>query len=309
MESNTSTANNHVVTDPAIKLFTKAELRNVSIPDFQRWIDEPNLRELKLSVSTIGMLRCPVIYYVKERNETYIIDGNHLRTIIVENDSLPENLTIACIYQEVKTFSEAAKGFKFLNTKGKALDWINITNLYMHVNIDKPSCVYRDIWRLFLGSPTKESEVVSIDGFSVPTIVEFLCKNKKRYREGDAVASDTYIVRKNLLTYLTYEATNGTWNKRFSKVLKIGGRRPSGTAINGFANYWFNKGCYTRYKEGDFINFVVDIYTNKAAELNSGKLVILRDNAYVLMKEYMEKLEGKAKPVSKKRKRIELQVA
>jgi hypothetical protein len=282
---------------PNVKFFTVKQLKSESeggviyVPPFQRWIRLKNKKELESSINLVGLLRCPVIFHVEELKRYLIIDGNHIRELIIE--SQPEENKIACIYERVGTYEEAAQAFKLLNTKGLRLDWVDITNLYMHVYGHKS--VYADVWRIITRFDEKERvfSKTNLRGFSVPTIIEFLTKNKSRYREGDLNNKrDLYRSRMLLLSHLMDYAEE-LWEIRLQPV--IGNKRPSGTAINGFANYWFSKKMFEKYSDGDFLDFITDIYIERAEQIKNTSLVILRDNAPYLMKDYIMRYEKKQK--------------
>lgn len=255
-------------------------LGKIEVPLFQRWIVEKNKTQLKESIDEVGMLRCPVIFYVKEKDQLQIIDGNHMREIIIAKDSgYISSDKITCIYQEVDKEIDAAKAFRFLNTKGKNLDWVDLTNLYMYVKGN--GNVYESIWTL-LRNPRSADEIILPKGFSVPTIVEFIAGDKEKYRNGIAEFSDPQIPRTHLLAHLMIHANN-YWDSKIPKD----GRRPTGAAIIGFANYWFKEKYHDRYDDNDFLTFITNIFLNKTKELESGDTVINRDNAGKLLKNYL----------------------
>jgi hypothetical protein len=287
--------------EPNVRKFTVRELREeaeggiIYVPSFQRWIRDKNKSELESSILGIGLLRCPVVFYVEEYKRYMIIDGNHIREIIVEN--VPDDHEIHCIFKKVLTFNEAAKGFKLLNTKGLRLDWVDITNLYMHVL--GLGSVYGDVWRIITryNSNERNFSKENLRGFSVPTIIEFLTKSKSRYRNGDQTNTrELYNSRLKLLGHLMDYAQE-LWDLKLQPV--IGNKRPSGTAINGFANYWFSKKMFDNYTNEDFLNFITDIYVERANEIRNTSLVILRDNAPYIMNDYIRRYENRRrrKPV------------
>lgn len=265
---------------PEVQTFTVKELKSLKVPDFQRWINESNKEELKYSINEVGILRCPIVAKVKEDGTKYIIDGNHLRLIIVEDKSNKPTDLITCIYQEVDTYAKAAERFKMLNTKGKKLDWVDYTNLYM--NIQGANSVYGDVWRI-IGNPGTPEDVHVPPGFSLATIIEVLCNDKKKYREGKSEKGKNYNARKNLLNFLLQTA-NESWSKKFGKD----GRRPTGAAIIGFMNAWFNHELHKKYEENEFLNIVNEIYEEKQDALKSGETVINRDNAGKLLELRLE---------------------
>lgn len=267
---------------PNTKVFKVKDLRNMEVPDFQRWIVERNLKELKSSIEEIGLLRCPVVVYVKEEKKNFIIDGNHIRTILIENNS--DDSEVTCIYREANDLYEAAVIFRLLNIRGKKLDWVDITNLYMHTSIEKDS-IYKIVWN-FLGNPNSPGEVKRAAGFSVPTIIEMLCGSKPRYKEGKSTTNDVshFVLRKNLLSFLMYNAPE-VWRREFeNKSLK----KPSGGSIIGFANYWFKNKLHETNNEEGFLRIVNDICKKYSKDITSGKIILSRDNAGRYMEEYFE---------------------
>jgi hypothetical protein len=273
---------------PQTKIFTVAQLREIgegglmTVPNYQRWIRESNKKELEASIKAVGMLRSPVIHYVKQTEKYVISDGNHIRELII--DMYPLNTKVSCIFRTAETPEEASNAFKFLNTSGRTLNWVDITNLYMHIH--SHNSVYGDIWVQFLHNPKDDKAVTkkTLRGFSVPTIIEFLTKNKSQYRAGYAAKKENYEYRMVLLRHLMGYAEQ-EWKQKLQPI--IGNKRPSGTALNGFANYWFSKGYHVTHSAGDFLDIVTEIYIKKSRELVNGTLVILRDNAGSIMRQHM----------------------
>lgn len=286
--------NSDLVIRPVVKEFTVAQLRDagpqngkkyfLKIPAFQRWIVPSNKTELIQSIEDIGVMRCIVIAFVEEEKQNYIIDGNHMREIIVEDKLNKPDDKIACIYKEVGTYAEASEIFKLLNTKGKKLDWVDKTNLYTHV--EGPSSIYADLWAI-LGNPKQPNQVNKVRGFTVPTMIEIICKDKKRYSDGEAKKTDitNYRERKMLLNFLLTHA-NDSWDKIFGKD---GDRKPSGAAIIGAINAWFRNGWNKEYDDSDFLEIINEIYAEKQSDLKDGIFVINRDNAGKLLEDYMSK--------------------
>jgi len=267
---------------PNIREFTIKELRKVEVPTFQRWIVEKNKVQLGQSILDVGMLRCPVIFFIKSKKAYQIIDGNHMREIITDktNPNYKDADKISCIYQEVETETESANAFKMLNTKGKQLDWVDITNLYMFTK--DGDNVYKDIW-ILLGNPKNLNEVRPPKGFSVPTIVEVIAGDKGKYRNGNGEFEQPRQPRKQLLSYLMAYA-NDHWNRSIG----IDGARPNGASIIGFANYWFREQHHKNFGEADFLDLITEIFVQKSSQLESGELVINRENAGKLLHKLMQ---------------------
>lgn len=271
--------------EPIVKEITVKELRKVEVPSFQRWIVEKNINQLSESINEIGLQRLPILCYVKEKKKTYIIDGNHIRTILIEKSNplgLKDSDQIRCIWSEVNNYSDAARIFRFLNTKGKKLDWVDLTNLHMHASVTDSS-IYRDMWTIF-GAPENHVAMKKYKGFTTSTIINLICKDTAEYREGNGAPAENYAKRKNLLEWLLNHANN-IWDEVFGETM----RRPTGPAINGFANYWFSKKLFLDYSEQDFINFINEIYKENAQQLKEGTLVINRDNAGRFLENYLSR--------------------
>lgn len=269
-----------------VKSFKVSDLRKLYVPSFQRWLVESNLDELRDSVKTVGVLRSLLIARIKDKKNDYIIDGNHLRTILLENIYEEENFEskeIPCIYIEVDNLRDAAQAFQYLNTKGRKLGWVDITNLYKEVC--GPVSVYYDIWMNFFGNPTKQSEVKRVRGFSHPTIIEILCPDKNKYRNGLATKDTTYHIRKELLTYL-FENAPKQWDEIFAYS-----PRPTGAAIIGYINYWVRNGYHKKYSKEQFLDEINEIYFDNADRIKNG-LIINRDNAKTFLKLQLAKKES-----------------
>lgn len=266
------------------KVFSVKELKRLEVPSFQRWIVEKNKSELSDSIEQIGLLRCPVVCYVKSEEKNYIIDGNHIREILIDNYNPTDD--VMCIYSEVNTYSDAAEVFKMLNIKGKKLDWVDITNLYMHTSVFDNN-IYKQVWNL-IGNPSTQKDVKQIPGFSISTIIEVLCGDKNKYKEGEVNTDliQNYVLRKNLLTYLIQEAPR-EWTTIFTTNNL---RKPTGGAIIAFMKLWFNKGYHKKYTEEEFLTFTNGVYLELQDELKHGGLIINRDNGGVLFETHIQKL-------------------
>ena len=274
---------------PKIKPLSKAQLAQVKEPSFQRWLVEKNLKELQKSIEESGILRVPVIAFIKSENIEIILDGNHLRNIFLQDERYKDDDVFSCIYCEYQSMSEAGIAFCNLNTKGKQLDLIDICNLHMHISKEKNS-VYEIIWDVFLKNPSKLADIEFKTGFKMPTIVEILCKNKTDFRLGHAKKGEDFIPRKNLLQHLIDEAPS-SWDDNFNNK---GLKAPTGAAIVGFVTYWFSRKKHKDYSETEFLQFVNEVYLKHQDELQTRRLTINRDNAGALMEECIKLSEGVA---------------
>jgi hypothetical protein len=272
---------------PVIKGFTVKELKEIKVPQFQRWIVNSNIKQLEDSINQAGMLRCPIVCHVKSEKVNYIIDGNHMRTIIVKNNH--NNTVINCIYCEAVDYADAAEKFKLLNTKGKALDWVDLTNLYMHVH--GSNSVYGDVWTI-IGNPDNYFDIKKIKGFTLATIIEFLCNNKGKYRNGDMYKRldiPKFSKRKSLLNYLLVHA-NTLWENVLDKH---GLARPNGGAILGFQKVWFKDGYDQKYDEYEFLDIITDIFKTNSSAIKQRKISLNRDVAGTFLRSYMKTYTSK----------------
>jgi hypothetical protein len=268
-----------------IKMYTVRQLQALEVPEFQRWIVSSNKNELSVSVSEVGILRCPIICHVQNESKDYIIDGNHLIRVLIEK--FPKTEKIACIYKEVETYADAAKVFKMMNTKGKKLDLIDYTNLYMHTNSDNSPNVYKEVWTI-LGNPSSSKNVNKYPLFSIPTIVEVLAGDKNKYKNGETKVEykylENYLERCSLLNYLLHHAY-----LYFEKNLKVKGyKMPSGAAMIGFIRTWLGKeGFYKSHTKEEFLKFIEEIYIENSRAIELGKTVINRDNSGKLLSNHI----------------------
>ena len=268
---------------PEIKVLTKKQLIKLKTPLFQRWIVEQNIIELQQSIEESGFLRLPIICHVKNDGETILIDGNHLVRVIERDERYSMDDKFSCIYTEAENLSEAGEMFKNLNTKGRRLDWIDITNLYMHLNNERNN-IYEVIWHSFLNNPQQLKDCQFKSGFKIATIIEFLCKDKVKFRSGDATRGTDFIGRKNLLHYLI-SATPLIWQEKFTDKGLIA---PNGGAIIGAANWWFSNKLHMKYEESFFLEAINSIFLDNNDLLKSRKLTINRDNGAALLKDYFD---------------------
>ena len=178
--------------------------------------------------------------------------------------------------------ADAAEQFRMLNTKGKNLDWVDVTNLYR--NVYGINSVYESIWSTYLGNPSKPEDVVCFKGFTLSTIIEFLVgSDKRKYREGFWKVTqypDQFIYKKNLLSFLINNSYS-EWNKQKLEL------KPSGSAILGFAKVWFGNKLYNKYPEAAFLQWITVIFQQHQQGLKKGSVVINRDNAGKLLKDYL----------------------
>ena len=279
------------VENTTIKMFTIKELSKVEVPDYQRWIVPSNQEEIKNSVTEVGMLRCPVIFYVKSLKKNFIIDGNHLKNVLIEIRKRSEE--IPCIYKEVQFTEDAVRAFVLLNTKGKKLDLVDFTHLYRHTTDGWEPNVYKQVWA-FLGNPDDKSKVKKHKLYSVPTIVEIVASNKKDYINGessvDVKSKENYIERVAMLEYLI--ANSYEYFK--VNLLEKGFRMPSGAAMIGFLRYWLGKDNKSKMcTKDEFLRYIVSIYQENNRMLRAKTLVINRDNAGRLLKSKVSNSEKK----------------
>lgn len=278
---------------PTPQLLTIAHLRdNIQVPEFQRWIVETNIKALTESISEVGVLRYPVVYYCEDSKKEFIIDGNHIRTILINpKNGYKDEDKVPVVYKVVPTFKDAIQGFKNLNTKGKPLDMVDVTKMYVDVNIDGPS-IYKDVWAM-MGNPKDADEVRKVKGFTVRTIIEFLIGHggikSSQYKNGDITSKHFekyYSERKMLLNYLLQYA-NDSWKSRF---VARGLRQPTGTAICGFAKYWFNNELHKKsdHWEHLFLNAVNNIYEEYSEGINNNTLLITRESAGPIMDQFFK---------------------
>lgn len=269
--------------EQSFKKFSINELKKVTVPPFQRWIIEQNKKDIHNSVEKYGLLRCPVICFIKETGENVIIDGNHLRLSLI--DAYIDDVDITCIYKEVNNTLEGRDIFRILNSIGRRLEHPDITNLHMHTSASSGS-IYRDIWTI-IGNPTDIKSIKTVETFSLATIISVLAQDKESYRLGEGLKKTNYVNRKFLLNYLIEEVDTGSWGKKFNDK-KI---KPNGGAMISFINVWFGQKYFERcgdHPDEMFLDIIVEIYTTYRSHLKSGILKIGKDNAGKILQTYVQ---------------------
>lgn len=162
-------------------IFTKKDFKNVKLPNWQRWLNENNVKSLAEAVSQNGQLRDVLICRTKSGIDI-LTDGNHLKTAML--DVLKLN-SISVKIKNVKDEEEARKTFISFNTKGKSLKSIDYIVSYSGVDSKNDYSLFlNDV----LKNPKNEKDTLKNYGnlFKLPALTQIFLGTNAIIKSGNA---------------------------------------------------------------------------------------------------------------------------
>lgn len=164
------------------KVYSKKDFENVKIPNWQRWLNPLNVKQLSEAVLENGQLRDILICETKSGIKI-LTDGNHLKNAMIDILKLNE---ISVKIKKVKDEEEARKTFISFNTKGKSLKAIDYIVSYAGVDS-------KNDYSLFLNevlkNPTNEKETLKHYGnlFKLPALTQIFLGSNQLIKSGKAI--------------------------------------------------------------------------------------------------------------------------
>jgi hypothetical protein len=247
-----------------------------------------NVEEIQNSVNAHGLLRLPVIAHIKNENENYIIDGNHLRkALILQFKEEKSTKSFPCILVEYSDSKEAGDAFTALSTKGKKLDYVDYTKLYRDLNL--AGAPYSDVWAM-IGKPSNRGTLLdNMKGrkLSLPTLIECLVGDKNAYKSGDSKTDKItdYCLKENLLTF--WIQNEDRYMDEYKSILF----KPNGGAIISMFKVWFSKRYYEKFTKEQFMTFVFEIFKNKQVVDPKNEVPYNKDAGAGLIERYIKNLQ------------------
>ena len=164
------------------QIYTRKDFETVKIPNWQRWLNPLNVRQLAEAVQENGQLRDILICQTKSGIKI-LTDGNHLKTAMIETLKLN---SISVKVKMVKDEEEARKTFISFNTKGKSLKSIDYIVSYAGAN---PKSDYAVFLNEVLKSPKEEKDVLKQYGnlFKIPALTQIFLGTNIQIKSGNAI--------------------------------------------------------------------------------------------------------------------------
>lgn len=247
------------------EIYSKKDFENVKIPNWQRWLNLLNVKQLAEAVQENGQLR-DILICETESGMKILTDGNHLKNAMIENLKLNE---ISVKIKKVKDEEEARKTFISFNTKGKSLKSIDYIVSYAGAN---PKGDYAIFLNEVLKNPKKEKEVLKHYGnlFKIPALTQIFLGSNQQIKSGKAVLSKNKYER--TLEVCEYLEQNYRYHPKLVKHIKSAGKS---NKINGgsiipimLKMKGYNNGILLNQSNENILNMLVDftLYHFKSME-------------------------------------------
>lgn len=163
------------------KVYSKKDFENVKIPNWQRWLNPLNVKQLSEAVLENGQLR-DILICETNSGIKILTDGNHLKNAMIDTLKLNE---ISVKIKKVKDEEEARKTFISFNTKGKSLKAIDYIVSYAGIDSKNDYSIFLS---QVLKNPTNEKETLKHYGnlFKIPALTQIFLGSNQQIKSGKA---------------------------------------------------------------------------------------------------------------------------